>query len=72
MQSLYFICRQGIKPAKRTDMQCKERDGNPKKEPKMNAKDKIKTLQGVPVMAQWLSNPTRAHEVASSIPGLAH
>ena len=25
----------------------------------------------VPVMAQWLTNPTRNHEVAGSIPGLA-
>ena len=25
---------------------------------------------GVPVMAQWLTNPTRNHEVAGSIPGL--
>ena len=27
--------------------------------------------KGVPVMAQWLTNPTRNHEVAGSIPGLA-
>ena len=26
---------------------------------------------GVPVMAQWLTNPTRNHEVVGSIPGLA-
>ena len=26
---------------------------------------------GVPVMAQWLTNPTRNHEIAGSIPGLA-
>ena len=25
----------------------------------------------VPVVAQWLTNPTRYHEVAGSIPGLA-
>ena len=26
---------------------------------------------GVPVVAQWLTNPTRNHAVADSIPGLA-
>ena len=26
---------------------------------------------GVPVMAQWLTNPTRNHEVAGSAPALA-
>jgi len=26
---------------------------------------------GVPVMAQWLTNPTRNHEVAGLVPGLA-
>ena len=26
---------------------------------------------GVPVMAQWLANPTRNHALAGSIPGLA-
>ena len=25
---------------------------------------------GVPIVAQWLTNPTRNHEVAGSIPGL--
>ena len=27
--------------------------------------------KGVPVMAQWLTNPTRNYEVAGLIPGLA-
>ena len=27
--------------------------------------------RGVPVMAQWLTNPARNHEVAGSIPGVA-
>ena len=27
--------------------------------------------RGVPVVAQWLTNPTGNHEVAGSIPGLA-
>ena len=26
---------------------------------------------GVPVVAQWLTNPTKNHEVSGSIPGLA-
>ena len=26
---------------------------------------------GVPIMVQWLTNPTRNHEIAGSIPGLA-
>ena len=34
-------------------------------------KDKDKMdLQGVPIVAQWLTNPTRNHEVAGLIPGL--
>jgi len=29
------------------------------------------TCSGVPVVVQWLTNPTRNHEVEGSIPGLA-
>ena len=31
----------------------------------------LKYSIGVPVMAQWLTNPTRNHEVVDSVPGLA-
>ena len=31
----------------------------------------MKTAPGVPVVAQWLTNPTRNHEVAGSVPALA-
>ena len=32
---------------------------------------RYKKNYGVPIMAQWLTNPTRNHELAGSIPGLA-
>ena len=32
---------------------------------------KKRQIGGVPVMAQWLTNPTRNHKVAGSFPGLA-
>ena len=32
---------------------------------------KKKKKVGVPVVAQWLTNPTRNHEVAGSVPALA-
>ena len=31
----------------------------------------LKDLRGVPVVAQWLTSPTRNHEVLGSIPDLA-
>ena len=34
-------------------------------------KEKRKKITGVPIVAQWLTNLTRNHEVASSIPALA-
>ena len=33
-------------------------------------KSVLKDNMGVPVVAQWVTNPTRIHEEASSIPGL--
>ena len=38
----------------------------------LDKKDYVKLIiSGVPVMAQWLTNLTRNHEVEGSIPGLA-
>ena len=34
-------------------------------------KTDFKNCLGVPVVAQWLTNPTRNNEVVGSIPGLA-
>ena len=31
----------------------------------------LKKWGGVPAVAQWLTNPTRNHEVAGSVPALA-
>ena len=31
----------------------------------------FKSLVGVPIVAQWLTNPTRSHEVVGSVPALA-
>ena len=36
----------------------------------MTVPQKVKIELGVPVVAQWLTNPTKNHEVAGSIPGL--
>ena len=38
---------------------------------KSKIKIKMKNTWGVPVVAQWLTNPIRNHEVAGLIPGLA-
>ena len=35
------------------------------------AGQEILLFLGVPVVAQWLTNPTRNHEVAGSVPALA-
>ena len=43
-----------------------------KKETKTEIFYSFKNLEiGVPVVAQWLTNPTKNHEVAGSVPGLA-
>ena len=31
----------------------------------------LEWISGVPVVAQWLTNPTKNHEVVGSIPGLS-
>ena len=41
-----------------------------KKRPKTK-KQKKNCSFGVPIMVQWLANPTRNHEVLGSLPGLA-
>ena len=41
------------------------------KRQKKKKKRKKKEITEVPVVAQWLTNPTRNHEVAGTIPGLA-
>ena len=38
---------------------------------KARRQKKKKKERGVPVVAQWLTNPTRNHEVAGSVPALA-
>ena len=38
---------------------------------KMKSDVLTKETVGVPVVAQWLTNPTRNHEVAGSVPALA-
>ena len=45
---------------------CKDYEGD-----KNEIVHKFKNNIGVPVMAQWLTNPTGIHEVEGSIPGLA-
>ena len=37
----------------------------------MFSKGLKRPMPGVPVMAQWFTNPTKNHEVAGSIPGFA-
>ena len=37
----------------------------------MEAESPFRSIVGVPVMAEWLTNLTRNHEVAGSLPGLA-
>ena len=37
----------------------------------MAAPEAYESFLGVPIVAQWLTNPTRNHEVAGSIPDLA-
>ena len=38
---------------------------------KSHSRRQYKSDWGVPVVAQWVTNPTRNHEVVGSVPGLA-
>ena len=38
---------------------------------KLEDKSDLNIVPGVPVVAQWLTYPTRNHEVAGSVPALA-
>ena len=42
-----------------------------KKEREKGIENIFEEIMGVPVMTQWLTNPTWNHEVAGSIPGHA-
>ena len=44
--------------------------GDQKSDPRAYKKKKNNQM-GLPIVALWLTNPTRNHEVAGSIPGLA-
>ena len=46
--------------------------GSLQDEPGASYSGRKKEAIGVPILAQWLTKLTRNHEVASSIPGLAH
>ena len=37
---------------------------------RIQLKQNKKAKRGIPIMAQWLTNPTRNHEVVGLIPGL--
>ena len=45
--------------------------GNGKSGESENKSLKKILVQGVPIVVQWLTNPTRNHEVAGSVPALA-
>jgi len=47
------------------------RSSNPTPGPLSGQNYNSKRSAGVPVVAQWLTNPTRNHEVAGSVPALA-
>ena len=46
-------------------------DNQAKRKKKLNTKRDVWELDGVPVVVQWLTNPTKNYEVEGSIPGLA-
>ena len=48
-----------------------QEDGNAEQQSKRNARGEKKKKKKEMLEAQWLTNPTRNHEVVISIPGLA-
>ena len=68
-------CHSDLTPSLGTSMHCW---CSPKKDPPQKERKKeivaiffFNLIEGVPVVAQWLTNPTRNHEVVGLIPGLA-
>ena len=57
--------------AKKDQKKKKKCKGEKRKKEKKKKRDRKRQKKEVPVMAQWLLNPTRNYEVVGSIPGLA-
>ena len=51
--------------------QSEELEEGTQRNQKQCREQKKTSQEGVPVVVQWLINPTRNHEVAGSIPGIA-
>ena len=70
----YHLCGSGSVPglgAEIPHQAATRRNQKKKKKSSLTGLFLIRLWDGVPVIAQWLTNPTRNHEVVGSIPGLA-